>query len=317
MSFPGVPPGYPPVPSRRPGWHGGRLLGAALALLAAAAAVTGSFFALFEGELLFQGEPQLSLTVTGWDLTAEAAQPGIPTNTFGSPVRNGYLLAAAGLLLVIAAVLSLAAARRDSSPARKFAAALATATGAAFLLATAAGIVLQGVSLHESFRPPGAAEGDGDFSTSDRLGLGFWLVAGATLAAIVAAVLAAARGRRAPQDLTTPRYGIPAPSGYQPGPQFPAPTRHWPGGEPYPSAPSAGQAMPLPHAGYPPGPSTPGQGVGSQGEPGANAAGQGLSGQSGWRPNPASQHHPAEAQPGERQGSSSEGDPRGEERPSS
>ncbi|MFD4254782.1 hypothetical protein [Amycolatopsis thermoflava] len=313
MSYPGVPPGYPPVPSRRRGWHGGRLLGAALALLAAAAAVTGSFLALFEGELLFRGEPQLTLTVTGWDLTAEAVQPGIPTNTFGSPVRNGYLLAAAGLLLVIAAVLSLAAARRNSSPARKFAAALAAATGAAFLLATAAGIVLQGVSLHESFRPAGAAEGDGAFSTSDSLGTGFWLVAGATLAAIVAAVLAAARGRRAPQDLTTPRYGIPAPSGYQPGPQFPAPTRHWPGGEPYPGGgPSAGQAMPLPHAGYPPGPSTPGQGVGSQG-----AAGQGLSGHSGWRASPASQHQPAGAQPGERQGDSPEGDPRGEERPSS
>ncbi|WP_143266144.1 MULTISPECIES: hypothetical protein [Amycolatopsis] len=295
MSFPGVAPG------RRPGWHGGRIVGAVLALLAAAAAVTGSFLALFLGELLFQGEAQLKLTVTGWDLSAEAVEPGIPTDTFGSPVRNGYLLAAAGLLLLVAAVLGLAAARRTAAPGRKLAAALATAIGAAFLLATTAGIVLQGVSLHESFRPTGAAEDNGEFTTGDSFGLGFWLVAGATLAAIAAAVLATTRGRRAP-DLTTPRYGVPAPPGYQPGPQFPAPTRHWPTGEPYPS----GQGMP-PHAGFAPGPPQAPQPPG-QPDLGRPPGGQAATGQpdQGWSPT-------AQAGPGA--DTSPEESPRPEQRP--
>ena len=215
-------------------------MGAVLALLAAAAAVAGSFLALFQGELLFQGEVQLRLKVTGWGVYAEAVQSGVPTTTFGSAVRNGYPLAVAGLLLVVAAVLGLAAAR-GTAPGRMYAAALATAIGAAFLVATALGIALQGIGLHESFRPTGAATGNGDVSTGDSFGVGYWLVAGAAVASIVAAVLAAARNRRAAvaegADLTTPRYGFPAQPVYQPGPRFPAPPVQWPTHEPHPNWP--------------------------------------------------------------------------------
>ncbi|AIJ20764.1 hypothetical protein AMETH_0672 [Amycolatopsis methanolica 239] len=210
--------GYAPVPHRPSGWQGKRVAGAVLALLAAAAALTGAFLPLFVGELRFNGETQLKLTVTGWDLSAEAAGPGIPTSTAGEPVRNGWALAGAGLLLLIAAMIGFAAARRASSPGGKFAAALAGGIGAGFLAATTLSIVLQAISLHESFRPAGIAEGNDGVTTADSLGVGFWLVAGATVLAIVAAALAAGRGKRAPApppptydyDPVTPRYGFPA-----------------------------------------------------------------------------------------------------------
>ncbi|GAB3580677.1 hypothetical protein GCM10027445_51390 [Amycolatopsis endophytica] len=210
--------GYQPVPSRPPGWQGKRIVGSVLALLAAASAVTGAFLALFIGELRFRGATQLKLTVTGWDLSAEAATPGTPTTTFGEPVRNGWALGGAGLLLLIAAAVGLAAARRTSTPGVKFAAALLTGIGAGFLAATTLSIFLQAISLNESFRPTGAAQNFADVAAIGRLGLGFWLVVGATVLAVVAAVLAASRGRRAPAppppqygyDPITPRYGFPA-----------------------------------------------------------------------------------------------------------
>ncbi|NIH82670.1 hypothetical protein [Amycolatopsis viridis] len=250
MSVPGPPAVRPPAPSGR---QGSRVAGAVLALLCAAAAVTGSFLPLFQGSLLFQGETQLTIAATGWGLSAEAVRPGAPAGTVGSPVRNGYPLAVAGLLLLVAAVVGLAAAGRVSPPGRKFAAALLTAVGSAFLVATALGIALQGVSLHESFRPTGAAAGISDFGTADSFGLGFWLVGGAAVASIVAAVLAALQGRRAPRyDVTTPRYGVPAPQGYQP--PFAAPPQ-WPTVDPNrrgPQPPGGGGYQPYqPSPGFP------------------------------------------------------------------
>ncbi|NIH85659.1 hypothetical protein [Amycolatopsis granulosa] len=238
----------PPAPSGR---QGGRVAGAVLALLAAASAVTGSLLPLFQGSLLFQGETQLTIAVTGWGLSAETVRPGVPAGTFGSPVRNGYPLAVAGLLLLVAAVVGLAAARRASPPGRKFAAALLTAVGSAFLMATALGIALQGVSLHESFRPTGAAAGIGGFATADSFGLGFWLVGGAAVASIASAVLAALR--RAPRsDVTTPRYGVPLPQGHQP--PFAAPPQ-WPTADPYRRAPQPPGGGGYQH--YPPSPGFP------------------------------------------------------------
>lgn len=219
------------MPHRVPGWHGRRVVGAVLALLAAAAAITATFLELFTGEVRLGEQLRLRLAVTGWGLNVSSpAEPGTPASAFGEPVRNGWALAGAGLLLLVASVMGVAAARRASSAGSKFAAALVTGIGTGFLAATTLSLVLQALSLRASFRPIEQA----GITTASSFGLGFWLVAGSTALAIVATILAAARSRRPRSaDLTTPRYGFPAPQAERPGPQFPAPALHWPGGEPY------------------------------------------------------------------------------------
>jgi hypothetical protein len=219
MTTPGIPPQSVGRPPRLSSWYVLRLVSVVLSLLAAAAAIGGSFLTLFEGELLSRGSTQVRLVVTGWTFRAEAGTGvnGSPT-TAGSVAHNGYPLAVAGAILMIAALIAFVASQRSAPPAVKSVAMIATAVGAAFLAGTVWTVGLQGAAFAESFRPIGSAPGGGLLTTASGFGAGFWLeVAGATLA-VVAAVLVASpwRGPREPTELTTPPYGFPMPPPAEP-----------------------------------------------------------------------------------------------------
>jgi hypothetical protein len=224
MTTPGIPPQSVGRPKRLSSWYVLRLVSVVLSLLAAAAAIGGSFLTLFGGELLSRGSTQVKLVVTGWTFRAEAGAGvnGSPT-TAGSVAHNGYPLAVAGAILMIAALVGFIAAQRSAPAVVKTVAMVATAAGAAFLAGTVWTVGLQGAAFAESFRPIGSAPGSGLLTTTSGFGAGFWIeVAGATLA-VAAAVLIASpwRGPREPTDLTTPHYGFPMP--LPPEPESPPP----------------------------------------------------------------------------------------------
>jgi hypothetical protein len=197
---------------RPPFWFVPRLLGALAAVVASALAFVGTFLALVSGELKFLGRSVMTLSVTGWDVHADAA-PGqpIPASSYGAAVQNGYPLAVSGALLFIAAILGVIAAPRMAPRGARSLAVLSSAVAAAFLAGALATVAVQAANLVDTVRPTGTAAGNASFSADAGLGPGFWLELVAALLAIGAAVLAALPVRGPEADLATPRYGFPMP----------------------------------------------------------------------------------------------------------
>src|ERR1041384_5317465 len=90
-------------------WVTRRLVGAALALVAAIFWLLSPFFALFVGTLSARSL-RFSMTVDGWGFSTDAPQQ------FGAVPVNAYSMVFAAVLLFAAAIASFAGARKRVTP---------------------------------------------------------------------------------------------------------------------------------------------------------------------------------------------------------
>lgn len=190
-----------------------RLLAAGCALLAAVGAMVGSFLDLFTGEIRFDGETRLSMSVTAWGFDVDGGDP------FGAVPMSGYPLMFATVLLFGAASTSALAAGAAATPGTTRGAAVVTVAGTAFLTGVVWSVGMELASLMSSFQPAGVTSGG--ITAEKFLGPGLWFLLVAVALAIAAAVLSLLRPRRTvpvvhqlspyQADLPTPRHGFPVP----------------------------------------------------------------------------------------------------------
>lgn len=210
-----------------------------LCLIAAGLTIVGSFLPVVSAELLRGGTSQASMTVTSWGFDVRDGTPS------GAAPLNGIPLVFAAICLLAAAVIGFLAAPRTSTAGGQRAAGLTTVIGAAFLVGTVWAVLMHAVSLVDSVRPTGiAANTESGFDTTSTLGAGQWLLIGAAVLAILAAVLAVPSVWRTdrPPAVAPGQYPAPMPP-VQPGIQFPQPMQQAPV-QPPPGPPSTGQPQP-------------------------------------------------------------------------
>jgi hypothetical protein len=204
------------------------IIAAVLAILAAALIVVGTFLPSAVMHHLSDGKVDETTTVTSWHRTLDPAPEGTIAQYYNAshvPIY-GIPLAVVGAALLAAAVVALVTARRTGGAARTtVVAAGAAAVAAAFMLA-------MDVQSTLSYGGADPSETPANKSTYD-IGLGFWLIAGGAVLALVAAGLMLVRGRPLSDD--TPPQGFPAPVQYQRTPYYP----QYP--PPYPQQPAPPQ----------------------------------------------------------------------------
>jgi hypothetical protein len=221
------------------------IIAAVLAVLAAALIVVGTFLPSAEMHHLSDGKLDETTTVTSWHRTLDPAPEGTLAQYYSAshvPIY-GIPLAVVGAALLAAAVVALVTARRTSGAARTtMTAAAAAAVVAAFMLA----MDVQSTLSYEGADP---SDTPASKSTYD-IGLGFWLVAGGAVLALVATGLMLVRTRPFPDD--TPPQGFPAPLPVQYQrppyrPQYPPPYPQQPAQPPPPvQQPAPPQQPPSP-----------------------------------------------------------------------
>ncbi|MBN6036345.1 hypothetical protein [Amycolatopsis sp. 195334CR] len=201
----------PPPPEPAPARDQRRGLSVLLTLAALLLAVAGSFLPLFVSVLPgVDDSDKVSITVSGW--SGESDTGGFPPleagNLLAPFARNGPMLIVAALVLAAAAALTVRSLKTGAAaPARA-----ASVAAAAFLLAIAGSIGMQAIGWTTLFSSGGAPAGPG---------FGYWMVAAGAVFAIVAAILLNLDPQRTPRqdspadtavhDVSTPRYGFPAP----------------------------------------------------------------------------------------------------------
>jgi hypothetical protein len=208
-----TPQPYPrqPAPPRATRWVPG-LLAAFLFLIAAGAAVWGSFEKLQNFRSERPGSDAATYVLTWWKLDQNNLRPDE-----GALPPYGALPAAAAGLLVIAAVLALTAFGSGRSGAVS-ATRVSAALGAGLLAGATAVALMDG--LH-SLSQVNAQEAAPQETITFELGLGVWLPGGAVVVALVGLILALTRPKGARVEPATPPMGFPAPRGpspFQPGP---------------------------------------------------------------------------------------------------
>ncbi|MFL6142384.1 MAG: hypothetical protein ACJ72N_11035 [Labedaea sp.] len=171
----------------------------ALCLVAAALTATGSFLPLFVSTVRL-GYPNVELvtTVTAWGLRATAN--GLPDSTNGVAPLNALPLVLAVVLLLAAVLL----ARRRAATA---------VAAAAFLTGAVATVGMQELAWKHNFEPTGVTATIPNLGVDLAVGSGFWLLVGAAVLAVAAALGALARPGAGPvgerEEPETPRLGIP------------------------------------------------------------------------------------------------------------
>jgi hypothetical protein len=200
------------------------VIAALLAFVAAGLAIISPFLPLFTGDVGLSSAAGLKLSVTGWvtEVLSSANEAG--TNNVQAAAPDGYPLIFGGLLLLATAVAALRL-RFGSAITGLPATRLLAGVAAAFLTGTVVTVGMQGIGLAGLVQVAGVSVG---------VGIGYWLLILAVLAALAAAVLVnLPSSRSAPPpdgvavDVTTPRMGFPAPwrppADQQDSPPSPAP----------------------------------------------------------------------------------------------
>jgi hypothetical protein len=232
--------GPPPTPPAADPGAFFRLLAGILGALAAVLVIAGSFLPQTSFEQVVNGETETSQTISAWSRSF-ATEPGEQAKKFYDQThvaRYGIPLTAAAVVLLAGAGLAFAGVRRSAGPGVRSGARTALVAGAAGVTA-AVWMLGMDVSATMSYESD-----EGTIKSHYATGLGFWLLLGGGLIALMALVLAAVPGRRAPA----------APAGPPPGP-------YQQQSRPYPVPP---QQFAQPYPGYPPSQPFPAQAPPSQ-----------------------------------------------------
>ncbi|KDN19989.1 hypothetical protein [Amycolatopsis rifamycinica] len=224
------PYSYGPPPTPPPADPGAlfRLFAGILGVLAAALVIAGSFLPQTSFEQVVNGKTESSQTISAWSRSF-AVEPGEEAKKFYDQThvaRYGIPLTAASVVLLAGAGLAFAGARRSAGPGVRSGARTALVAGAAGVTA-AVWMLGMDVSATLSYETD-----EGTIKSHYTTGIGFWLLVGGGVVALLALVSAALAGRREPAA---------APAGPPPGP-YQQPSR------PYPGPP---QQYAQPHPGYP------------------------------------------------------------------
>lgn len=229
--------GYPPYGPQRVPVAVPRVVAAALFALAAGLALGGSFGTISVYGYESESGPASSTTITGWSIFHDP----VPEQPVPLVLTGVALAVAAVLALVVALLLVLTARRRED-------------TGAVGSLGVGSGGLLVGIvlaiwlDLVASGRNVAAIAGrqdaiDTGFRPTFEVGAGAYLVLGAALVALAAAVLLLVARRPAPTPLPPGRFPAlgPGPGGSPSWQQAPQP---WP--QPGPGVPPPGWGPPSP-----------------------------------------------------------------------
>ncbi|MFF1608391.1 hypothetical protein ACFVYA_11465 [Amycolatopsis sp. NPDC058278] len=217
-----------------------RLFAGILGALAAVLVIAGSFLPQTSFEQVADGKPVSSQKISAWSRTFDV-EPDEQAKKFYENThvaRYGIPLSAAAVVLLAGAGLALAGARRSAGPGVRAGARTALVAGAA---GTTAAVWMLGMDVSATL----SYESDeGTFTSHYTTGIGFWLLIGGGIVALMALVAAVLAGRRAPGA---------APAGPPPGPYqqqsrpYPVPPQQY--GQPYPGYPPS---QPFPAQAPPP-----------------------------------------------------------------
>ncbi|ADJ44272.1 hypothetical protein AMES_2449 [Amycolatopsis mediterranei S699] len=242
---------YGPPPAQPPADPGAvfRLLAAILGALAAVLVIAGSFLPQTSFEQVVDGKTESSQTISAWSRSF-TVEPDEQTKQFydnAHVARYGIPLTTAAVVLLAGAGLALAGARRSAGPGVRSAARTTLVAGAAGVAAAVwmLGMDVSATLSYESDQPA--------LKSHYTTGIGFWLLIGSGIVALLTLVAAVLAGRRPP---------VAAPAGPPSGPYqqqsrpYPVPPQQY--GQPYPgqpvSQPFPAQAPPPPQTGPQPPP---------------------------------------------------------------
>ncbi|WP_103342896.1 hypothetical protein [Amycolatopsis sp. CA-126428] len=221
---------YGPPPVQPPADPGAvfRLLAAILGVLAAVLVITGSFLPQTSFDQVVDGKTESSQTISAWSRSFAVEPTGEAKKFYDNThvARYGIPLTTGAVVLLAGAGLALAGARRSAGPGLRSGARTALVAGAAGVTA-AVWMLGMDVSSTLSYETD-----EGTIKSHYATGLGFWVLIGGGVIALLALVAAALAGRRAPAA---------APAGPPPGP-------YQQQSRPYPVPP---QQYGPPHPGYP------------------------------------------------------------------
>jgi hypothetical protein len=238
------PYGPPPTQQQRPPAEPGalfRLLAGILGAVAAVLVLTGSFLPQTSFEQVVGGKTESKQTISAWSRSFDV-EPGDEAKAFYDNThvaRYGIPLAAGSVVLLAGAGLAIAGARRSAGPRVRSGARTALLAGSAGV-AGAVWMLGMDVSATLSYESD-----EGSIKSHYATGLGFWLLLGGGVLAVVALALAVLAGRRAPAP--TPGHG-PAFAGPPRGP-YGRPAPYQQQSQPYPAPPYQGapqQSQPFP-----------------------------------------------------------------------
>jgi len=227
------PYSYGPPPAPPPADPGAvfRLFAGILGVLAAALVIAGSFLPQTSFEQVVDGKTESDQTVSAWSRSFAVEPTGEAKKFYDQThvARYGIPLTAASVVLLAGAGLAFAGARRSAGPGLRSGARTALVAGAAGVTA-AVWMLGMDVSATLTYETD-----EGTIKSHYTTGIGFWLLVGGGIVALMALVSAALAGRRAPAA---------APAGPPPGPY-----QQHQQSRPYPVPP---QQFAQPHPGYPP-----------------------------------------------------------------
>ncbi|MET8852214.1 hypothetical protein [Amycolatopsis sp. NPDC004625] len=235
----GPPPTPPPTPP--PADPGGvlRLFAGILGVLAALLVIAGSFLPQTSFDQVVDGKTESSQTISAWSRTFTTEPTGEAKKFYDQThvARYGIPLTAGAVVLLAGAGLALAGARRTAGPGLRSGARTALVAGGAGITA-AVWMLGMDVSATLSYETD-----DGTVKSHYATGIGFWLLLGGGVVALVTLVLAVLAGRRAPAAVAP---GGPPPGPYQqqarPYPQQGYPPAGYGGVQPFGAQPPGGPA---------------------------------------------------------------------------
>ncbi len=233
---------YGPPPAQPPADPGAvfRLLAAILGALAAVLVIVGSFLPQTSFDQVVDGKTESSQTISAWSRSFAVEPTGEAKKFYDNThvARYGIPLTTGAVVLLAGAGLALAGARRSAGPGLRSGARTALVAGAAGVTA-AVWMLGMDVSSTLSYETD-----EGTIKSHYATGLGFWVLIGGGIIALMALVAAALAGRRAPAA---------APAGPPPGPYqqqsrpYPVPPQQY--GQPHPGYPAS---QPFPAQAPPP-----------------------------------------------------------------
>lgn len=236
------PPPTPPLtpPAADPGALL-RLFAAILGVVAALLVIAGSFLPQTSFDQVVDGKTESSQTISAWSRTFTTEPTGEAKKFYDQThvARYGIPLTAGAVVLLAGAGLALAGARRTAGPGLRSGARTALVAGGAGITA-AVWMLGMDVSATLSYETD-----DGTVKSHYATGIGFWLLLGGGVVALVTLGLAVLAGRRAPAAV--------APGGPPPGPYQQQARPPYP---PQPGYPPAGYGAPggvQPFGAQPPG----------------------------------------------------------------
>lgn len=237
------PYSYGPPPTPPPADPGAvfRLFAGILGVLAAALVIAGSFLPQTSFEQVVDGKTDSSQTISAWSRSFAVEPTGEAKKFYDNThvARYGIPLTAGAVVLLAGAGLAFAGARRSAKPGVRSGARTALVAGAAGV-AAAVWMLGMDVSATLSYETD-----EGTIKSHYTTGIGFWLLIGGGIVAVLVLVSAALAGRQ-PAATAAPAGAPPGPY-QQPSRPYPVPQQQF--GQPYPGYPPS---QPFPAQAPPP-----------------------------------------------------------------